>query len=95
MQSALAVSSDQMNFCVAVQPVPPYSTGHAGATQPFLLEHLVPREKIFLRKLVAFVLLAAQFGRIIFSNEAADLFAKRELFRRKLKIHGDSPNRYW
>ncbi len=29
-------SEVQMYFCISVQPVPPYSTGQLGATQPFL-----------------------------------------------------------
>ena len=71
--------------------MPPYSTGHAGAIQPFLARMRCQDRKSSLVKLFALILLAAQVLRVIFGDEAADFLLEGKVFWAELDTHVFSP----
>jgi hypothetical protein len=80
MQSARAVSSDQM-IALRRRPAGAAIFHRPGRRDPALLvQHAMPAQKIFLAQLIAFILLAAQVLRIVFGDEGADLVAEGQLF---------------
>jgi hypothetical protein len=55
------------------------------------VQDAVPGEEIFLAQFVAFILLAAQFLRVIFGNKCPHLVAESEVFGSEFHIHVNSP----
>ncbi len=59
-----------------------------GGRDPSLfVENLVPGEEILLAELVALILLAAQFGGVIFGDERAHFLLEGEVFGAELHVH--------
>ena len=67
----------------------------SGRDPALLVQNLVPDEEVFLGQLLAFILLPAQFGGVIFGDEVAHFLLEGEIFGAEFHVHHESPIGQW
>jgi hypothetical protein len=84
---AIAHSSSKIRRCVALQPVPPYSTGQDGAPQPCAYRILCQRTVCSRDSFFWLSIALADVARQMAAQEPANLFAKRAIVGGGIQVH--------